>query len=81
MTKELTADDLKVGSWYRAKKPRRVPRTGRWNDRQIIHLNEGRTSVQYDGDSVRNGHLYPRVTTAEFLAWAGFELAPEDVDE
>ena len=82
MTKELTAEDLQVGKWYRAKSPRMVGKTfgnidGEPNDRQIIWIGLGQ--LQYDGPSVKLGARYPEQDIEKFLKWAGRELTVEEM--
>lgn len=65
----LTADDLKVGSVYRAKN-----RPSNDTDRVILHISQSREFVQYDSYAVANGRHYPTVPMAKFLKWASHEV-------
>lgn len=71
---------LKVGCWYRAKKPRKIWFFGEpgpaYNDRHIIYL--GPFTVQYDGPTVKLGQHYPAVAREKFIAWAGKEITADD---
>ena len=69
----LTAEDLRVGKTYRAKKPRKAGVFGdEYNDRTIIWRDEHR--IQYDGPAVPAGRHYPKVAVEAFLAWADREV-------
>jgi len=74
---ELKAEDLKIGRWYRAKKP--APARGQLgpvvNDREIIWMGNG--LVQYDGPAVRDGQHFPRVFVENFLKWAHRDVTDE----
>ncbi len=74
---DITSEDLKKGSTYRAKRPRRI--CGRqYNDRTIVHLST--TRVQYDGPAVHMGQHYPMVSVEKFLKWAGHEIKDDTKD-
>lgn len=78
----MTADELKVGRTYCAKKPGKIHQFGGralLNDRQIKWISSDRSIVQYDGPAVANGRYLPRVTMEAFLKWADrdvTELSP-----
>jgi hypothetical protein len=65
----LTADDIKVGSVYRAKK-----RPGDDTDRVVLYISPSREAVQYDSYAVANGRHYPTVPMETFLKWASHEI-------
>lgn len=69
----LTADDIRVGKTYRAKKP--VMSALGYNDRTVIH--KGQRTVQYDGSAVKLGSRYPTVPMEKFLRWASHEVEEE----
>jgi hypothetical protein len=78
----LTAEDIKVGHWYEAKRPR-ITMGGRPNnDRQVVWIGQpgtyGVTNVQYDSDTVKTGRQLPNVTMDEFLKWAKREICEEE---
>lgn len=68
----LTAKDIKIGQWYRAKRFQRG--LGCNNDRKVLWISPGRDKVQYDGDTVKAGRRYPTVTMEKFLKWASHEV-------
>jgi len=76
-TKEIEAKDLKAGSYYRAKKPRKVI-DGGFNDRRILWISADRTKVQYDSPTVAFARHYPTVPIEKFLKWVGTEITKED---
>lgn len=76
-TKEqLSADDIKEGRVYAAKRPRKVGEFFRpvWNDRQVCWISKDRSRVQYDSPAVRNGGKFPAVSMDEFLAFVGSDV-------
>jgi hypothetical protein len=77
---DLKPEDLKVGHWYRAKRPTKdfFVKVGR-NDRKIVWMST--TQVQYDSDTVRDGRHYPTVSMEEFLKWAAREVTEEELKE
>ena len=74
--KEIEAKDLKAGSYYRAKKPRKMF-DGGFNDRRILWINPDGDKVQYDSPTVRDGRHYPTVSIEKFLKWVGKEITKE----
>jgi hypothetical protein len=81
----MTADDVKVGRYYEARRPRVIHTYwGRFkNDRQIRWISSDREYVQYDGPAVPVGGHYPKVLMVVFLKWAGIditEIMPENLE-
>lgn len=71
--KIMNKEDLKVGSVYRAKKPKAVGIFNPvFNDRQILWI--GPSSVQYDSATVKFGQKQPIIPIEKFLKWASFEV-------
>jgi hypothetical protein len=78
LTVALTADDIKPGRCYEAKKPMTVGFYRELNDRQVKWVDPLR--VQYDSPTVRDGQGYPIISMEKFLKWAGrdvTELMPD----
>ena len=71
----LTAEDVKVGSTYRAK--RFTQFLTATNDRHVVWISSDRSEVQYDSDTVAVGRRLPRVSMEKFLKWAKGEVAVE----
>lgn len=69
---ELTADQIRVGAIYRAKKFREG--LGFSNDRVVQWISPNRDKVQYDSDTVGLGRHYPTVTMDQFIRWASHEV-------
>src|SRR5580693_8553170 len=72
----LSAQDLKVGRVYRAKKPKfygLLPRLR--GDRQIIYL--GGDQVQYNEPELKVGRHYTRTTVEKFLQWAAEDVTDQ----
>lgn len=67
--------EIKVGRTYRAKKPRES--TGLVADRTVVWMDSFGTTIQYDGPSVKMGRHYPKVTRAQFEAWAERDVTDE----
>ena len=65
--KEITKDDLKVGTTYFAKR-RKETAFGN-NDRTLVYV--GSSAVQYDSDTVGIGRHYPSIYKEQFCKWAG----------
>lgn len=42
--------------------------------RYVLWINESRSLVQYDSDTVGNGRLYPKVSMEKFCKWAKEEV-------
>src|SRR6266849_4756633 len=78
MTKSLTvaftADDIKPGRCYEAKRPVVVGYYRELNDRQVKWVNSFRTQVQYDSPTVSDGRSYPIISMEKFLKWAGRDV-------
>lgn len=73
----LKPEDVKVGFYYRAKKPKRCG-DGGFNDRRVLWLSRDRTQVQYDSYTVADGRRYPTVEMAKFLNWVEKEITKEE---
>jgi hypothetical protein len=73
----LEAKSLKAGSYYRAKRPRRIY-DGGYDDRKILWISAERDRVQYDSPVVRLGRHYPTVSMERFLKWVGKEITREE---
>lgn len=72
----LTAEALRTGKTYRAKKPRKAGVFGDlYNDRTILWRDK--TWIQYDGPAVPDGRHYPKISIEAFLAWADREVQEE----
>lgn len=70
----LTAEDIRVGLTYRAKRPQK--QYGEVvDDRYVLYVSPDRQIVQYDSQTVRNGRHYPKVSMERFLRWARCEVA------
>lgn len=77
---KLTAEDVKVGHCYRAKRPGTVALSftqRATNDRQVTYVSPSKTQVQYDSPSVRSGAKYPLIAMEKFLAWAAYDCTNE----
>lgn len=74
---DLSADALKVGRTYRAKRPAKAGEflDPRFNDRTIKWL--GGDVVQYDGPAVAVGRHYPKTSVKAFLTWASHDVTDE----
>ena len=73
----LTKEDLKEGSTYRAKRYKEME-FGWNNNRTILWIGEGK--VQYDSDIVKDGQNYPMVDIDRFLRWAKEEVLESNTD-
>ena len=73
----MNPEDLKLGCYYRAKKPQRVA-DGGFNDRKILWISEDLRQIQYDSYTVGLGRHYPTVPIEKFLNWVGKEITKED---
>ncbi|HHF0477244.1 TPA: hypothetical protein ACPHRX_000853 [Haemophilus influenzae] len=78
---ELTKDDLQVGHFYSAKRPKEHGFPPLLGDRQILWMGvvfdnkEGYVEgLQYDSPSVRNGRHYPITSVTKFLQWAEADI-------
>ena len=78
---ELTKDDLQVGHFYSAKRPKEYGFPPLLGDRQILWMGvvfdnkEGYVKgLQYDSPSVRNGRHYPITSVTKFLQWAEADI-------
>lgn len=81
--KQLTAEDIKVGHWYEAKRFRCLMNGRPNNDRQIVWIGEsyvGEKMVQYDSDTVKMGHHLPTIPMETFLKWVAKEITEERHD-
>ena len=77
MKTKLTADCLKIGHTYQARRPTRCPRVmgiAMVNDRQIDWIDDRRTVVQYDSPSLQTGRQLPIVPVERFLKWASHDV-------
>lgn len=72
--KNLTSEDIKVGSIYRGKKVRTNPFSGLTDDRIILYINPKQTKIQYDSYFVDFGRQYPTTTMDKFLRWVKEEV-------
>jgi hypothetical protein len=73
---QVTANDVKVGRIFSAKRP---SVSGDifcpvYNDRQVVHVDALGLLVQYDSPAVKLGRHYPRVPMEKFLKWAGADV-------
>lgn len=66
--------EIQAGRTYRAKKPRNCG--GLVNDRTVLWIGS-MGQVQYDGPAVAPGRHYPKVSLAEFAAWADRDITDE----
>ena len=70
----LTANDIQVGKTYRGKRRRAGfdyrTFTDVYDDREVLWISVGRTSVQYDHPFITDGRNYPITTMEKFLKWA-----------
>lgn len=67
--------EIKVGHTYRAKRPRNS--RGYVNDRTVLWMDSLETMVQYDGPSVAFGRHLPKISRADFEAWAERDVTDE----
>jgi len=74
----LTADDIEIGAWYRAKRPRPAFIQRETNDRRVVSMDLFRTEVQYDGPATRPDRRMPVVSMASFLEWAGEKIEEKE---
>lgn len=72
----LTVMDIRVGRWYRAKRPQKIWYGG-FNDRYVLWLSPLRKKVQYDGPVVKTGAHFPMVDMYAFLNWASHDVTDE----
>lgn len=72
----LTAEDIKLGNVYAAKKPALCGSmfSPLVNDRSIIWISDFRDRVQYDSPTIKFGGKYKIVTMEQFLKWAGADV-------
>lgn len=73
----MEAKELKVGGFYRAKKPRKVI-DGGYDDRRILWISQDGFRIQYDSPTISNGRHYPTIPTERFLKWVGKEITKEE---
>lgn len=67
----MTEDEIKVGNVYAAKKPTAAGLfDDRLNDRQVLWMDSGRSVLQYDSPTVKNGSHYKRMAVDAFAKWA-----------
>jgi hypothetical protein len=71
---QFSAQNIKVGRWYSAKRPKYMPFGGD-DHRQVVHL--GGDRVQYDSDTVPVGRYRPTVTMESFLRWVKADVTDE----
>lgn len=76
MAEQLTADSIRVGRIYAAKRPQRTGNIfeAYWNDRIVRWISADRQTVQYDGPTVPIGRRLPQVSMDAFLKWAGADI-------
>lgn len=67
--------EIKVGHTYRGKRPRNS--RGYVNDRTVLWMDSLETMVQYDGPSVAFGRHFPKISRADFEAWAERDVTDE----
>jgi hypothetical protein len=68
--------DIKLGAFYRAKKPRKLF-DGGYDDRKVLWISNDKRSVQYDSPTIGLGRHYPTVPIDKFLKWVGREITRE----
>lgn len=69
----MTADEIKAGHCYEAKKPA-FANGSYFNDRQVKWISQDRSVVQYDGPAVANGRHFPTTSMEKFLKWVGRDV-------
>ena len=69
----LGLESLIVGHIYSAKKPKRMLYGS--DNRTILWIDEERTMVQYDSDTVKIGRKQPTIPIESFLKWAKEDLS------
>jgi hypothetical protein len=73
----LTADDIEIGAWYRAKRPCPAFGAREFNDRRVVYVSLFRTEVHFDGPAFMPGRALPVVRMESFLKWAGAKISDE----
>lgn len=65
----LTAGDIEIGAWYRAKNPCPAFGERKFNDRRVVYISL-LGDVTFSGPAVMPGRALPVVSMESFLKWA-----------